>query len=158
MVISAQLMLSSVPGVELVTVMIAAFAASFDRQMGAISAVAFSLLRCILFGFWPTVIILYLAYYPLLALVFSFVGKIKKYTLHIIVAVITAMLMTVVFTFIDNLVTPLFYGYSAKMWKAYIISSFSFMIPQLISVAATVGALYYPLFLLFNRVKKSILL
>ena len=156
MVIAAQVMLSAVPGVELVTVMIASFAAAFDRRMGALVAVAFSLLRCVLFGFWPTVIILYLTYYPLLALVFSFIGKIKNKTVQIVVAVIGAALMTVVFTFIDNLVTPLFYGYTAKLWKAYILASFPFMIPQMIFVALSVAALYMPLVLSFKRIKKSI--
>ena len=155
MVIAAQLMLSAIPGVELVTVLLASFAAAFDRRMGALVAVAFSLLRCILFGFYPTVIILYISYYPLLALVFSFVGKIKNNTIQLVVAVLSAAFMTVVFTFIDNLVTPLFYGYSAKLWKMYVMSSFSFMIPQIIFVSLSVAALYLPLVALLKRIKKS---
>ena len=40
-----------------------------------ITATCFSLLRCLLFGFYPNIIILYLIYYNLFALLFGTLGK-----------------------------------------------------------------------------------
>ena len=75
LVIVAQLALSLVPGVEVVTVLFVAFSFAFGVRRSMIAATAFALLRQIAFGFYPLVLILYLVYFNLLALLFGFIGK-----------------------------------------------------------------------------------
>lgn len=80
LLIGGQLVLSPVAGVEVVTVLLAAFSFSYGARSGMLAATAFSLLRCFLFGFYPTAIVLYLIYYPLFALVFGLLGRVKERT------------------------------------------------------------------------------
>lgn len=75
LLIALQFTLSYVPGVELVTVFLLCFSYVFGILMGVISATCFSLLRCILFGFNISVIVLYMIYYNLLAVLFGALGK-----------------------------------------------------------------------------------
>jgi hypothetical protein len=83
LLIGAQLVLSGISGIELVTVLLLTFVYKYGSKQGMLVATAFSLLRCFLFGFFPNVVILYLVYYNLFALVFGSVGRIFKgeYTL-----------------------------------------------------------------------------
>lgn len=76
LLIAVQLALYAAQGVELVTVFLLCFSYSFGIWCGVLTALSFSLLRCILFGFTPSVVILYLIYFPLFALIFACAGKI----------------------------------------------------------------------------------
>ena len=145
--IAAQLVFSTSPGVEVVTVLFVSFCYAFGVSRGMIVATAFSLLRCLLFGFFPNVVILYLIYYNLLALTFGLLGRTKfvKNGVRFVIFVGVACFSTVAFTAIDNLVTPLFYGYAAGAWKAYAVASLSFLLPQTVCSAITVSLLFYPL-------------
>ena len=80
LLIGSQTVLSAVVGVEVVTVIFVCFSSVFGIRRGVLCAVAFSLLRCIIVGFAPNVVVLYLVYYPLLALVFGALGHIKQET------------------------------------------------------------------------------
>lgn len=73
--IAAQVALGAVAGVELVTVLLLTFSAYFGLICGVTTAICFSLLRCLIWGFYPAVIALYLIYYPLFALTFALLGK-----------------------------------------------------------------------------------
>lgn len=75
LLLGAQYALWFVKGVEVVTVLLLVFSYRFGVRCGVLSAVAFSLLRCLLFGFFPNVVILYLLYYPLFAACFGFLGN-----------------------------------------------------------------------------------
>lgn len=66
-----------VAGVEVVTVLLLSFAFIFGVRCGVLTAVSFSVLRCFLWGFYPSVIILYLIYFPLFAFLFGLLGKMK---------------------------------------------------------------------------------
>ncbi len=78
LLIGGQLVFSFVMGVEVVTLLLVCFSYVFGVKDGVLTAVAFSLLRCFLWGFYPTVIILYLVYYPLLAAAFGAIGHVKE--------------------------------------------------------------------------------
>ncbi len=145
--IAAQLVFSTIPGVEVVTVLFVTFCYAFGVSRGMIVATAFSLLRCLLFGFFPNVVILYLIYYNLLALTFGLLGRTKfvKNGVRFVLFVGGACLCTVAFIAIDNLVTPLFYGYAVVAWKAYALASLPFLLPQTVCTAITVSLLFYPL-------------
>ena len=163
LVIAAQFLLSSVPGVEIVTLLFAAFSFVYGCIRGVISAVAFAILRQFLFGFFPTVLVLYLLYYPLLAAAFGLLGKwingwqasAKKEIFTVVFAASIACVCTVLFTLADNLLTPWILSYTPKAARLYFQASLPFLCTQLISVSVSVGLLFYPLtkalFLLKSR-------
>ena len=154
-VIVAQLAFSAVPGVELVTVLFAAYSFSAGRKKGMLSATAFSLLRMLIFGFFPSVLILYLIYYNLLSFTFGALGRrIKNPIKTLPVLVIVACLGTALFSVLDNIITPLWYGYSAQATRAYFFASLPFMIPQVICVAISVSTLFLPLWKVFKAFYK----
>lgn len=75
--VAVQAVFGLVSGIEVVTVLLLSFSAYFGAVCGMISAVAFSLLRCFIWGFYPSVIVLYLIYYPLFALLCGALGKVS---------------------------------------------------------------------------------
>lgn len=74
LLLAAQFVLSFVPGVEIVTALFLAFCTFFGWRCGMLTATAFSLLRCFVFGFYPNVIVLYLVYFNAFALFFGRLG------------------------------------------------------------------------------------
>ena len=148
LLIGVQFALSGVAGVELVTVFFLAFCFAIGVKAGVTVAVCFSTIRCFLFGFYPTVIILYLVYYTGFALFFGFLGN--KFSRRITLCkflwtVILATAFTAIFTLLDDLITPLFYAYSASATEAYFYASLPFMLSQCICAAISVSVLFVPL-------------
>ena len=152
--IAAQLCLSVIPGVEVVTVLFVSYAFVFGVKRGMIAATAFSLLRQMVFGFLPLVLILYLLYFNTLAALFGFLGK-KLSTKHLVWIVLIACVCTVCFTMLDNILTVVWYAYSPRAAKIYIYASLSVLLPQVICTAVTVGVLFLPLCKIFKRLEKS---
>lgn len=147
MLIGGQLILSWIAGIEIVTVLLVAFCYSFGVKRSLILVNAFLWLRCIIFGFFPTVVILYIVYYNLFAIVFAFIGKMCKQritVLNVIIVIISAALMTVLFTLFDDIITPAFYQFNEKAAKAYFISSLVPLGTQVLCSILTV-ALLFPL-------------
>lgn len=157
LLIGIQLALSAVPGVELVTLLFVAYAFVFGICRGTLAATAFSLLRQLIFSFSPTVLVLYLVYYNFLTAVFGSFGHIVKRPLVCLWwLTAAACICTVCFTMFDNLITPLWLGFSERAWRAYFYASLSFMIPQVICTAMTVGVLFYPLQRVFRLIKRGL--
>ncbi len=75
--IIVQYALGFVSGVELVTVVFAAFCYTDGIRSGIMTAVSFSLLRCFIYGFMPNVILLYIVYYTLFAVCFGAFSEIR---------------------------------------------------------------------------------
>ena len=143
--IGGQFVLSGISGVELVTVLFLAFCYKYGVKQGLLVANAFSLLRCFVFGFFPNVILLYLIYYNIFAIVFGLFGNAcknaygkKKHTTTILLA----LPMTALFTLIDNILTPLLYGFTRQAAKAYFIASLYAVLPQLLCSLVTVTWLF----------------
>ena len=152
LVIAAQLCLAVLPGLEVVTVLFVTFSFVFGARRGMVAATVFSLLRQLLFGFFPTVLVLYLVYYNLLAVLFGLLGRWNKLSPSKLVWLTAlACVCTICFTMLDNIITPLWYGYSKRVWKIYFYASFSVMIPQVICTAVSVGILFYPLVKIFRK-------
>lgn len=155
LLIGGQFILSGISGVEVVTVLLLSFSYFFGVRRGLLVANAFSLLRCFIFGFFPIVIILYLVYYNLFVLVFGLLGiKFKKklnIKIHTIL-VIVACIMTIFFTGLDDILTPLYYRYSLSAMKAYAFASLTAVIPQVISTVFTVVLLLPILIRMFRQV------
>ena len=212
LLIAVQFALSFVPGVELVTVLLLCFCYAFGRACGVITATAFSLLRCMLFGFMPNVLILYLVYYNLFALLFgslkhhrlpSWLGPILlcalaigsayfavtgipisilyqskiRIMLWILFGIVIALLVfyavlivakknyelagitalaafcTVLFTLLDDIISPLILGYGMDTAIAYFYTSFLAMLPQTICTAVSVFLLFPPIKKLLTKVQ-----
>ncbi len=155
LLIGSQFILSFISGVEIVTILFASFCYKFGFKKGLVLAVGFSLLRCIIFGFILDVVILYLVYYPLLCLVFSYLGKIFKgkfSIINLVIIVLVATVMTMVFTLLSDVITPLLYGYSIKAWQLYFTASLPVMITQSVAIAITFLVAFYPIQKLFNLI------
>lgn len=149
LLIGAQLALYSVSGIEVVSVLLLVFSFTFGVKKGVIVATCFSLLRCLIFGFIPQVIVLYLIYYNLFAVIFGLVGKRLKNNFNFkahLVLISLAVALTVLFTCLDNVITPLFYGYGKESMIAYFYASLYVLIPHAVCVCISVALLFKPLF------------
>lgn len=156
LLIGGQIVLSGISGVEIVTVLLLSFSYYFGIRRGLFVANAFSLLRCLIFGFFPNVIILYLVYHNLFVLTFGLLGiRFKKelnLVIHIIL-VIAACIMTIIFTGLDDIITPLYYRFSIDAMKAYALASLTAVIPQVICTIVTVSFLLPILNRVFGNIK-----
>ena len=155
LVIAMQLALSVVPGVELVTVMFVAFSFAFGTKRGMIAATVFAILRQFVFGIVPTVLVLYLIYFNLLACVFGLLGgKVQPTVKNLVWLTLVACVCTMTFTMLDNILTPLWYGYTMSAMKVYFHASLPFMIPQILCTAVSVGVLFLPLTRIFKWINR----
>ena len=148
LLIVSQLALSAIAGIEIVTVLLLVFCYMQGVKKGVAVATSFSLIRCFVFGFTPNVLLLYMLYYNLFAVVCGFVGGVfkRKYTvLGHVISVVAAAALTAIFTLMDCAITPLIYGFSANAAKAYYLASLPVMIPHVICAVATVSLLFFPL-------------
>ncbi|MBE5754974.1 MAG: hypothetical protein E7340_06575 [Clostridiales bacterium] len=156
LLIGGQIALAGISGVEIVTLLITAFAFYFGVIRGTVLATVFSVMRCFVFGFFPNILILYLVYYNLFAVVIGLIGKAMNRELNLkkhILVVLAVALLTVIFTLLDNIITPNFFGYSIDAAKAYWVASLTAVIPQTICAVITVGLLNMPLVKLFDKLK-----
>ena len=157
LVIAIQLAFSLVPGVELVTVLFVCYAFVMGEKRGMIAATLFSVLRQFVFGVYPTVLVLYLLYYNLLSLCFGLLGKkVKNPIRQLPLIVSVACICTICFTLIDNILTPLWYGYSRRATRAYFYASLPFMVPQVICTAVSVACLFFPVWKTFSLLKRRL--
>ena len=153
--ITVQTLLSFLAGIELVTVLFVSYSFARGAKRGMLAATAFSLLRNFIFGLYPTVLLLYLVYYNFLALLFGFLGrKVQKPLKTLPWITVVACLCTVLFTMLDNLITPLWYHYSAQAARLYFYASLPFMFPQVVCTAISVFCLFLPLHKVFSMLKK----
>lgn len=148
LLIAIQMALSALTGVELVTVILLCLSFCYGIRTGLAIATTFSLLRCIFLGPQPHIILLYLVYFNLFALFFGWLGKrftgdVTLLRLGIITA--AAVMFTVLFTMLDNVITPLFFGFRANAAKVYFLQSLTAMVPQTICAAVSVSLLFTPL-------------
>ena len=154
LLIGGQIALTAVSGVEIVTLLFTAYAFYFGIIRGCVLATVFSILRCLVFGFFPNVLILYLTYYNLFAIVIGFLGKAMKRSLSVkklLIVALCVVVLTVTFTLLDNVITPAFYGYTLESRKAYYVASLTAVVPQVICSAVTVLLLFPPLVKIFDK-------
>ena len=159
LLIGGQYAFSMIPGVEIVTVLFVSYVFCMGMARGMVAATAFSLLRQLLFGVFLNVLILYLIYFNFLAVVFGWWGTSarKKGTKKLWKITFVACLCTIGFTLLDNLLTPLWYGFAPRAIKAYVLASLPFLIPQMICTFLTVGYLFLPLEKAFSTALKNCL-
>ena len=146
--IGGQVALSSVAGIEIVTVMMLCFCFCYGIKHGIAIAITFSLLRCLVFGFQINVIVLYLIYYNLFALFFGWLGgRFSGGTslAKTLIVVVCAVVFTALFTLLDDVITPVISGFHPNAARVYFLQSLATMIPQMICTAVTVSVCFYPL-------------
>ncbi len=156
LLIGGQVALAGVSGVEIVTLLITAFAFYFGVIRGTVLATVFSVMRCFVFGFFPHILILYLVYYNVFAVVIGLIGKAMNRELNFkkhILVVLAVAILTILFTLLDNIITPNFFGYTSDATKAYWVTSLTAVIPQTICAIVSVGLLNMPLVKLFDKLK-----
>lgn len=154
LLIGGQLALSSVSGIEIVTVMMLCFCFCYGIRHGIAIATTFSLLRCLVFGFQVNVIVLYLIYYNLFAVFFGwlgvhFAGKVSL--AKTVLVVVFAALFTLGFTLLDDVITPLMYGFHKKAAMVYFLQSLYAVIPQTVCTVVTVSICFHPLTRVIKR-------
>lgn len=156
MLIGGQLALSAVSGIEVVTVLLLCFCYTFGAQLGVAAAITFSLLRCLIFGFYINVVILYLVYYTLFALFFGWLGSRLGNQLsfpRILLVIASAVIFTLIFTLLDNVITPLIFGFNQTATRVYFTASLATLIPQLVCTAVTVSVFFVPITKIISRLK-----
>ncbi|MBR2023688.1 MAG: hypothetical protein IJ996_04140 [Clostridia bacterium] len=148
LMIALQFAFSAVAGLELVTALFMGYAFVMGAVRGAVVGTCFSLLRQLVFGFFPNVLALYLLYYNLFALGVGLLGKAVG-TWHLqwktLLVILVACIFTAVFTLLDDVISPLWFGYTAEMTKAYFFASLAVMVPQIVCVAISTALLFIPL-------------
>ena len=155
LLIAGQLALSSVTGIEIVTVMLLCFCYCYGIRHGIAIATTFSLLRCFVFGFQINVIVLYLVYYNLFAIFFGWLGARftgKNALLKTVIVVASAVVFTAMFTLLDDVITPMIYGFNENATKVYFYQSLTAVIPQMICAAVTVSICFHPLTKVIKKV------
>ena len=157
LLIGAQLVLSGISGIEIVTVLLLSFCYCLGALRGVAIATAFSLLRCLIFGFYVQVILLYFIYYNAFALFFGWLGGRfgrRAGRLSYGLCVFFAAMFTVCFSLLDNVLTPLLYGMKGSAFKAYFYASLYTVVPHTICAVLTVALLFYPLVGALRRISK----
>jgi hypothetical protein len=159
LLIITQYAFNAIKGVELVTLLFVTFCFTFGGVCGFLVAVAFCLLRCLIYGFFPSVVVLYLIYYPLLALAASALGKAIKKTPALkqtIIVTVFSVIFTIIFSAIDCVVTPLFYKFTASAWIAYIYQCAPVCLLQCVCVGFSIALLFPPLKRAVNHIKERV--
>ena len=157
LLIVVQYAFSAIKGVELVTLFFVTFSFAFGGVYGVLVALSYSLLRCLIYGFFPNVVILYLAYYPALALAAGALGKRlrdRSKIKRLVLVTIFAIIATVCFSLLDCVVTPLFYSYAPKAWLAYAYQTVPVCLIQCVSSLISFALLFLPLEKTFNSIAK----
>ena len=148
LMIGGQLALYTINGIEVVSLLLLTYSFKFGIKKGLFVATTFSVLRCFIFGFIPQVIILYLVYYNLFSVICGIIGKKfnNEYSVktHLILTIV-AILLTIFFTLLDNIITPLFYGYNKESFIAYAYASLYALIPHTLCVGISVTLLFKPM-------------
>lgn len=159
LVIAIQLVLSVIPGVELVTVLFVSYAYVFGKGRGMVASTAFSLLRQLVFGFYPLALILYLIYFNALSVFFGFLGgkmrdatKIKT----LVFIVVFACVGTVCFSALDAVLNVVWFGYTWDTARMYILATLPVMGVQTACTAVTVSVLFLPLVKGLQSAKKGL--
>ncbi len=154
LLIGGQLAFFAISGIEIVTLLFTAFVFYFGVIKGMVLATCFSLLRCLVFGFFPNVLILYLVFYNLFALIIGWLGNTFKHNLNVkklLIIVGVVGLITIFFTILDNVITPLYFGYDIEAAKAYWVLSLTAVIPQTVCACITVSLTLIPITKFFNK-------
>lgn len=156
LLISAQVVLSGLAGIEIVTVLFFSYAFMLGGKRASSAGIAFAFLRQLIFGFYVNVFLLYAIYFPVTGIIFGWIGKrgepLKRFPCVLVIAIVCAFL----FTIIDDVITPLWYGFGKQQAIAYFYASMPIMLTQAVSVGITMAVGFLPLCKAFGIIKRNL--
>lgn len=156
--IVSQVALSAINGIELITVLLASFVFCYGFRLGFSTVNSFILIRCAIYGFYPSVMLLYITYYNLFALVVGFIGSKSRHKLarkSFAASLIAIIVLVLMFTVLDDIITPLYYSLNWVMTKSYWMMSLTAVIPQEICAILTMIFLFPILVKTFTQLSYS---
>ena len=127
----------------------------FHIRTGMFKLTIFSLIRCLFFGFFPAVVVLYLIYYTAFAIFFGFAGIVNKQrngAVSCIVISILAAVFTATFTLLDDVISPLILQMNSEATTAYFYASLPVMGTQCAFALLSCIVLFPVLSSLFKRI------
>lgn len=149
-----KLILTFLPNVEVVTLLTALYGYAFG-VWGIISAVVFVCIEPLIYGFGSWVIS-YFIYWPLVALVFMLLARLRARSRWLLTGV--ALVLTVFFGVLTSLVdTGLFLGYYDRFFYRFSITymrGISFYMTMLITNAVAFPTLFPPLCRAVSRFRR----
>ena len=149
-----KLILTFLPNVEVVTLLTALYGYAFG-VWGVISAVVFVCIEPLIYGFGSWVIS-YFIYWPLVALVFMLLARLRARSRWLLTGV--ALVLTVFFGVLTSLVdTGLFLGYYDRFFYRFSITymrGISFYMTMLITNAVAFPTLFPPLYRAISRFRR----
>ena len=150
---AVKLALSALPNIELVSLLLALYGYVFG-PCGVLAAVIFVVAEMLIWGI-NTWVISYLIYWPLIALLFWFLGKKGVKTRFVITGI--AVVMTFFFGVLTSLIdVGLFAGYWENFllrFSIYYARGIWFYVIHIVSNAAVFLTLFTPLEALFQKLK-----
>ncbi|MBP3436803.1 MAG: hypothetical protein J6K61_02715 [Clostridia bacterium] len=154
MLIGGQMALSAIPGIEVVTILFLSFSVTYGVKDALAAGTVFSVLRCLIFGFYINVILLYLIYYNLFGLFFGLLGKRilnAKPFWRLFTVSLLVLLFTALFTLLDNILSAVLFGFGKEAFFAYSLASLYTVIPQMLCAVATTAMFFLPLTKVMRR-------
>lgn len=161
LLVALKFALSFLPNVEVVTLLIAVFSLVWGVRYSLPATVVFCLVEMAIYGIagW---VLLYFIYWPTLALVFHFALRRKSRVVSLVLSVAIGVVFTVAFGVLSASVeTLLVVGNVAKerlatFFVSYYIKGLWFDLVHVVSVVASILALFLPLVKIGERVKVSL--
>ena len=145
----AKIVLMALPNIEVATLCIAMFSFVFGWQ-GVVSTVIFVIIESLLWGF-GTWVISYIIYWPLVAVAFLLLGRVrfKRAFVKIIFATVLAVVLTVFFGVLTSFVdVGLFSGSYDRLFERFAIyyaRGVVFYVLQIATNAVVFPILFHPL-------------
>ena len=150
----AKLALASLPNVEAVTLLIAVYSYVFG-YLGVVASFIFVLIEPLIWGF-GTWFVAYLIYWPLLAVIFSILGR--RGGVGRVGSTAVAVIMTALFGVLTSLIDiGIFSGSYESFWARFAIyyaRGISFYITQIITNAIAFPLLFPPITKLLYKIKE----
>jgi hypothetical protein len=161
LLVALKFALSFLPNVEVVTLLIAVFSVVWGVRYSFPATVVFCLVEMAIYGIagW---VLLYFIYWPTLALVFHFALRHKSRVVSLVLCVAIGAVFTVAFGVLSASVeTLLVVGNVAKerlatFFVSYYVKGLWFDLVHVVSVVASILALFLPLVKIGERVKGSL--
>jgi hypothetical protein len=161
LLVALKFALSFLPNVEVVTLLIAVFSLVWGVRYSLPATVVFCLVEMAIYGIagW---VLLYFIYWPTLALVFHFALRRKSRVVSLVLCVAIGAVFTVAFGVLSASVeTLLVVGNVAKerlatFFVSYYVKGLWFDLVHVVSVVASILALFLPLVKIGERVKVSL--
>ncbi len=153
--------LSFLPNVELITLLIAVFSTVWGLKYSLPATIVFCLVEMAIYGVGSW-LLLYIIYWPLLAVIFYYALRNKKTPVAMGISVGIGLILTALFGVLSACTDTLFVigAVSKDMLGTYFVSYYLkglwFDIVHVVSVVISLLVLYIPLVKVCERIKKSI--